>query len=275
MCLILLAHRASPDYPLIIAANRDEFYARPTAPASFWDDAPHVLAGRDLEAGGSWLGVTRSGRWAALTNYRDPPMPKPGRASRGALVADYLRGDATPADYLAEVATEAERYDGFNLLVGDLHSAHYFGNRSDAAPRALESGLYGLSNHLLDTAWPKVERGRRMLGEMLEAGAPTPEALLDILYDTEIAPLHALPDTGIDAQLERALSASFIAMPTYGTRASTALIVDDAGNATFVERAFLPGPTVAGEVRFDVALATVDFEGRRTTIRSHSAHRPP
>jgi uncharacterized protein with NRDE domain len=256
MCLILLAHRAHPGYPLIIAANRDEFYARPTAPASFWDDAPHVLAGRDLEAGGSWLGVTRSGRWAALTNYRDPPTPKPGRASRGALVADYLRGDASPADYIVSVAVDGERYDGFNLLVGDLHNAHYFGNRGDVAPRALEPGLYGLSNHLLDTAWPKVERGRRMLGEMLEAGAPTPEALLDILYDTEIAPLHALPDTGIDAQLERALSASFIATPTYGTRASTALIVDDAGNATFVERAFLPGPTVAGEVRFDVTVAT-------------------
>jgi uncharacterized protein with NRDE domain len=239
MCLILLAHHVHSDYPLVLAANRDEFYARPTAPAAFWEDAPHVLAGRDLEAGGSWLGVTRSGRWAALTNYRDPPTARPGRPSRGALVGDFLSGDATPADYLAGVAADAERYDGFNLLVGDLTDALYFGNRmpGDAAPRRLEPGLYGLSNHLLDTAWPKVERGRRLLGELLDAGAPTPEALFEILYDTEIAPLHALPDTGVDAHWERVLSASFITTPTYGTRASTALIVERAPTATFVERA--------------------------------------
>jgi uncharacterized protein with NRDE domain len=258
MCLILLAHGVHPDNPLVLAANRDEFYARPTAPAAFWDDAPHVLAGRDLTAGGTWLGVTRSGRWAALTNYRDPPTPQPGRPSRGALVGDFLRGDATPADYLAAVAADAARYDGFNLLVGDLTGAHYFGNRlpGDAAPRRLEPGLYGLSNHLLDTAWPKVERGRRLLGDLLDAGAPTPEALLDILYDTEIAPAHALPDTGVGADRERVLSASFIATPTYGTRASTALIVDRARNATFVERTFLPGPVADGEVRYDLVLAT-------------------
>jgi uncharacterized protein with NRDE domain len=258
MCLILLAHRAHPDYPLVVAANRDEFYARPTAPAAFWDDAPHVLAGRDLEAGGSWLGVTRSGRWAALTNYRDPSLTRTGRPSRGALVGDFLRGDASPADYLAAVAADAERYDGFNLLVGDLTGAHYFGNRvsGDAAPRTLEPGLYGLSNHLLDTPWPKVARGRRLLGELLESGAPTTGALLEILYDTEIAPAHALPDTGVGAEWERVLSASFIATPTYGTRASTALVIDDARHATFVERTFLPGPVVDGEVAFELVLAT-------------------
>lgn len=302
MCLILLAVDAHPDYPLVIAANRDEFYARPTAAAAFWDDAPHVLAGRDLTAGGSWLGITRTGgrgtqsrgdapsggapRWAALTNYRDPPTSRADRPSRGALVGDFLRGDASPADYLAHVAAEADRYDGFNLLVGDPTGAYYFGNRlpaEDAAPRRLEPGVYGLSNHLLDTAWPKVVRGRRRLGELLAHGAAaagdaapgalTPDALLDLLYDTEIAPLHDLPDTGVDTELERALSASFIATPTYGTRASTAVIVgrardvarDDAHDArdvapdrvTFVERTFAPGPVVKGDVTFEVELATV------------------
>jgi uncharacterized protein with NRDE domain len=258
MCLILLAHRAHPDYPLVLAANRDEFYARPTAPAAYWEDAPHVLAGRDLTGGGTWLGITRNGRWAALTNYRDPPTPRPGRPSRGALVGDFLRGDATSAAYIAAVAADAQRYDGFNLLVGDMSDAYYFGNRmpGDATPRRLEPGLYGLSNHLLDTAWPKVARGRRLLGELLDAGSPSPAALLDILYDTEIAPLHELPDTGVGAELERALSASFVATPSYGTRASTALIVDRAGNATFVERTFLPGPVAGDEVRHELVLAT-------------------
>jgi uncharacterized protein with NRDE domain len=154
-------------------------------------------------------------------------------------------------------AADAERYDGFNLLLGDLGSAHYFGNRTPgaAAPRRLEPGLYGLSNHLLDTPWPKVARGRRLLAELLDAGAPTAGVLLEILYDTEIAPAHALPDTGVATEWERALSASFIATPTYGTRASTALVVDDARNATFVERTFLPGPVLDGEVRFDLVLA--------------------
>jgi uncharacterized protein with NRDE domain len=258
MCLILLAHRAHPDYPLVFAANRDEFYDRPTAPAAFWQDAPHVLAGRDLTAGGSWMGVTRSGRWAALTNFRDPPAARPGRPSRGALVADFLRGEATPEDYIAAVAADAERYDGFNLLVGDLTRAVYFGNRmpDNAAPRRLEPGLYGLSNHLLDTPWPKVARGRRMLGQLMDAGAPTPEALLEILYDTEIAPANALPQTGVGADWERVLSASFIATPTYGTRASTALIIDHTLTATFVERSFLPGPVPNGEVRFELSLTT-------------------
>ena len=257
MCLILLAHRAHPKYPLIIAANRDEFYARPTAPAAFWDDAQHVLAGRDLSAGGTWLGITRTGRWAALTNYRDPPAPRPGRPSRGALVSNFLRGDAGPGEYLDGAAADADEYDGFNLLVGDLHGAHYFGNRMDGdrAPRPLEPGFYGLSNHLLDTPWPKVARGTRVLRELIESGPPTPEALLEILYDTEIAPAESLPETGVGAEWERALSASFIATPEYGTRASTALIVDDGLNATFVERSFAPGPVVDGEVRFGFPIA--------------------
>jgi uncharacterized protein with NRDE domain len=258
MCLILFAHRAHRDYPLVFAANRDEFHERPTAPAAFWADAPHVLAGRDLRAGGSWMGMTRSGRWAALTNHRDPPTARPGRPSRGMLVADFLTGAAHPDEYLAALAADAQRYDGFNLLVADVDGVFYFSNRisGDAAPRRLEPGVYGLSNHLLDTPWPKVARGRQRLGDLLEAGQPTPEALLEILYDTEIAPLHTRPDTGVSDEWERVLSAAFVATPTYGTRASSALIVDGAAHATFVERSFLPGPVPDGDVRFELRLAT-------------------
>jgi uncharacterized protein with NRDE domain len=175
MCLILFAHGAGEDFPLVLAANRDEFYERPTAPAAFWTEAPHVLAGRDLQAGGSWLGVTRTGRWAALTNYRDPPTSRPGRPSRGMLVSDFLTGSATPEQYLAAVAADAERYDGFNLLVGDPSGVHYFGNRmaDGGEPSRLEPGVYGLSNHLLDTPWPKVARGRTRLKALLADGAPT------------------------------------------------------------------------------------------------------
>lgn len=256
MCLILLAHCVQRGHPLVLAANRDEFYDRPTASASFWQDAPHVLAGRDTRAGGTWLGVTRSGKWAALTNYRDPPTARPGSPSRGDLVADYLRGEERPEEYLVAVAARADQYDGFNLLVGDVTSVHYLGNRTAGAsmPRRLEPGLYGLSNHLLDTPWPKVARGKRAVQEMLDSGAPTPEALLEVLHDTEIAPLHALPQTGVGTEWERALSASFIATPTYGTRASTALLIDSTANVTFVERNFLPGPVPDNEQRFEFRL---------------------
>ncbi|CAN5753530.1 NRDE family protein [soil metagenome] len=258
MCLILFAHRVHRDYPLAFAANRDEFYDRPTAPAAFWEDAPHVLAGRDARAGGTWMGVTRSGRWAALTNYRDPPTARPGTPSRGALVADYLRGEERPEEYVSAVAARADSYDGFNLLVGDLNGVYYFGHRmaGDATPRELEPGLYGLSNHLLDTPWPKVARGKRVLQELLDSGRPTPDALLDLLYDTEIAPLHDLPQTGVGAEWERALSASFIATPSYGTRASSALLMDRISRVTFVERSFLPGPRASGDVRLEFRLAT-------------------
>lgn len=254
MCLILFAHGVHRDYPLVLAANRDEFYERPTAPAAFWVEAPQVLAGRDLQAGGTWLGVTRSGRWAALTNFRDPPTPRPGRPSRGMLVAGFLTGDTTPEEYLAAVSADAERYDGFNLLVGVESGVHYFGNRMPgaAAPRRLEPGVYGLSNHLLDTPWPKVARGRRRLAELLETGAPAPEALLEILYDMEIAPLQTRPDTGVGAEWERVLSAAFVTTPTYGTRASTALIIDRESRLTFAERSFRPGPVPVGDVRYKV-----------------------
>jgi len=160
MCLILLSHNDHPTYKLVVAANRDEFYGRPTAPAAFWEDHGHILAGRDQKQGGTWMGVTRHGRWAAVTNYRDPSTQKEHARSRGHLVADYLRARSTPEAYLHQVAQESNRYRGFNILVGRPDQLGYYSNR-DGAVRMLEPGCYGLSNHLLDTGWPKVERGRK------------------------------------------------------------------------------------------------------------------
>ena len=168
MCLILFAWQAHPDYPLVVAANRDEWRERPAAPATWWDDAPDILAGRDLEAGGTWLGVTRSGRFAAITNFRDPADRRSTAPSRGQLVADFLRGDDSPRNYLEALSPKAARYNGFNLLLADEKSMCYFGSREgeiiDVPP-----GIHGLSNHLLDEPWPKVEKAKSALGAILGA----------------------------------------------------------------------------------------------------------
>lgn len=250
MCTLLLAVEADPRYRLLVAANRDEFYARPTAPAGWWADAPEVFAGRDLRAGGTWFGVTRTGRWAALTNVRDPKDIRPGTPSRGALVAEYLRGNAHPEAYLAGV--EGERYQGFNLVVGDEDGVWYMSNRTGAR-RRLSPGVYGISNAGLDTPWPKVERGKAGLRAWLADPAGEVAGLMALLSDCTRADDAALPDTGVGRELERALSPIFIAMPGYGTRASTVLLVRRDGWTVCREQATGPGPqpTVA-EVGFAV-----------------------
>ncbi len=248
MCLILLANDVHPDYRLILAANRDEFYDRPTAPASFWQGAPTVLAGRDLHGGGSWLGVSRTGRFAALSNYREPQAHRHNTPSRGKLVSNYLQGDLPPAVYLAGLQEQAAGYNGFNLIVGDSGGLCYFSNRQ-GAPQSLSAGIYGLSNHLLDTPWPKVVRGKGALAALLgNGGALEPEACFALLADGTMAPDQLLPDTGVGLELERALSAIFITTPKYGTRASTLVFIDRQNNLTFLERSFGPGGE-AGETR--------------------------
>ena len=252
MCLIVLAWGASPKTRLAVAANRDEFFARRAAPAAWWADAPDVLAGRDLEGGGTWLGITRRGRFAALTNFRDALAPKKdGAPSRGALAADFLRGDAAAADYVAAVQPGAGRYHGFNLLVSDGAELWSFSN-AEGDPVRLGSGVRGLSNHLLETPWPKVTAARSRfeaaLGE--SNGAEDLERrLLDLLADRTTAPDGALPATGLPLDWERALSAAFVQLPGYGTRASTALVVGADGAARFSERTFGEGGTPLGEVR--------------------------
>ena len=183
MCLIAFAWRADPRYPLVVAANRDELHARPAAPAAFWSDldAPTLLAGRDLQAGGTWLGLTRAGRFAALTNVREPGRAGPADPpSRGALVLDFLRGSEPPAAFLAE--RDLSAYAGFNLLLGTPDELWSAGNRDPQPPRALEPGVYGLSNAVLDAPWPKLTSARQALGQALSAG-PTPAALLELLAD--------------------------------------------------------------------------------------------
>lgn len=246
MCLILIAHGAHAEFPLVIAANRDEYYQRPTARAAFWQDHPQILAGRDLECMGTWLGVTRGGRFAALTNFRDPRERKTDAPSRGLLVSDFLVSGEEPRAYLEEVSTHAQRYNGFNLLVGDVDCVFYFSSR-EAKVQELSPGVHGLSNHLLDTPWPKVARGKQRLQAAL-AGEPNAETLLDLLHDREPAPDGELPDTGIGADLERVLSPALIVSPKYGTRASTAVLFESDGSVNFSERTILQGgntgPTV-------------------------------
>ena len=250
MCLILLAHEAHPRYRLVVAANRDEFYARPTAPAGWWEDAPGVLAGRDLRGGGTWMGVDRGGRWAAVTNYRDPGAERKDAPSRGELVGDFLRGGDSAAEYLARLRPRAGEYNGFNLLVGEPGTVLWLSNRAPA-PRALEPGVHGVSNHLLDTPWPKVERGKGALAAILREPRIDAEPMLDLLLDRTVAADHQLPDTGVGLTLERALSTMFIATPEYGTRSSTALLVDREGGVLFVERTHRPGGGETDDRRFD------------------------
>jgi uncharacterized protein with NRDE domain len=240
MCLILIAHRAHPRYRLVVAANRDEFFRRPTAAADYWSDAPHVLGGRDLEKGGTWMGVAADGRWAAVTNFRDGSSPGPGTRSRGGLVAGYLCGSTRAPAYVASMELGTREYPGFNLLVADAAGVHYLSNKRDES-MMLAAGFYGLSNHLLDSPWPKVERGKLALRKAL-AGAAGPDRLIErmmaALSDRSTAEDHALPSTGISKDWERRLSAAFIGAPGYGTRASTVLVMEDDGEVHFRERTF-------------------------------------
>ncbi|MGF6556810.1 uncharacterized protein with NRDE domain [Pseudomonas sp. S30_BP2TU TE3576] len=244
MCLIVFAWRPGHAQPLVVAANRDEFYARPSLPLAQWPEAPQVYAGRDLEAGGTWLGVGANGRFAALTNIRDPRQP-PGRKSRGELVAGFLTGELPIDDYLSDVVARSSEYGGFNLLVGNANELWHF-NARESEPVMLPAGVHGLSNAGLDTPWPKLLKAKAALSEVLDD--PQPQALLAILNDSQPAPVAELPDTGVGLATETLLSSVFIASQSYGTRASTALIVQADGTRHLVERSFGPFGGHLGEV---------------------------
>lgn len=244
MCLIAFAWRAHPRYDLVVAANRDEFYARPTAPADWWP-GDRVVAGRDLSAGGTWMGATRDGRFAALTNYRDPGRQRGEAPSRGDLVRALLEDAGSPTDQLAALASRASDYNGFNLIGGTWHpdatrrELSLLAHPGDPRPVPIPPGIHALSNAQLNTPWPKVRRASDALSEALSA-TDVEDAFVDglftLLADRTIAVDADLPATGIPHDLERALSASFIALPHYGTRTSTVFLVDREGRATFVER---------------------------------------
>lgn len=229
MCLIVFAWRVIPAVPLVAAANRDEFYARATAPAGIWAEHPHIYAGRDLKAGGSWMGITQaerpgeSPRFAAITNIRAPAEHRDEAPSRGHLVSDYLAGGMTPQDYVAAIRADSHAYNGFNLVLGDRDTLIWFSNKGQDDPRngqPLEPGIYGLSNALLDAPWPKVLKTKAQFASLLCLGAPD-EAFFEMLADTTPAPDMRLPETGVPLDLERVLSAVRIETPGYGTRTST------------------------------------------------------
>lgn len=243
MCLIVFAWQPENPTVLRLASNRDEFYARPSEPLGEWLDAPGVFAGRDLQAGGTWLGVTTQGRFAALTNIRDLKQ-KAAPRSRGALTADYLLGQDSAPAYLDRIMRDAAEYAGFNLLVGDRQQLWHF-NSLEGRPRQLERGLYGLSNANLDTPWPKLLRARNALSDSLEA---EDEALLDLLADSSQPADHLLPNTGVGLATERLLSTAFIASEAYGTRASTVLNLHSNGRWNITERSFGPHGVALGEV---------------------------
>lgn len=241
MCVIYFAYRHHSDYPLILAANRDEFYARPTQAARYWDDFPFIFAGRDLVAGGTWLGVTRSGRFAAVTNYRDM-QALPGEQSRGDLVADFLKMEEPADEYMEEVRSREDKYSGFNLLVGEINADRnemfYFSNRGEDV-RKLDAGIYALSNHLLDTPWPKVASGRMRFSELISGDDILKPKLFELLADESVAEDDELPDTGIGYEREKLLSAIFIKTPIYGTRSSTFLTIDENFSFDLDEKVFV------------------------------------
>lgn len=250
MCLILFAWRAHPRYHLVLAANRDEFHDRPAAAADFWAEEPDLLAGRDLLAGGTWLGVTRSGRFAAVTNYREPLAPEaPLERSRGGLVRDYLAGDAEPMRHAREVQEHGQAYRGFNLLLGTRQSLINVSNRMEA-PADVIAGCHGLSNRLLDTEWPKVTAGTARLRQLLDQDRVEAEALLELLADRSAAPGEMPLVPGDGAFRRHLMEHGFIVSPTYGTRSSTVLLVEEGGRMEFVERRFAPDGSATGTSRF-------------------------
>ncbi len=238
MCLIIWAIDSHPDYSLILAANRDEYYQRPALPASYWEDCPHVLAGRDLEKLGTWLGITRTGRLAAITNYRDPALTRKDVRSRGELVSAYLCSYVSPETYLQKVKMQDGLYNGFNLLVGEKDSLYYYSNIERDIKKVLP-GIHGLSNHLLDTPWPKVIKAKRSIREYLDRNKQVePDFLFQVLSDNQVASLNQLPRTGVNRQWEQFLSSIFIAGSEYGTRSSTVLLIDRQKQVSFYERTY-------------------------------------
>lgn len=237
MCLLFLAYDIHPRYRLITAANRDEFYERPTANLARWDNNPQVIAGRDLMYGGTWMGVTRQGRFAALTNFREPGTRIKRAPSRGLLVSEFLSGSVDTREFASGLVRRANQYNGFNLIFGDGARLIWFSNRADG-PLELEPGVHGLSNHLLGTPWPKVKHGLRDFESCLNLeGDHLVNSLLELLRDRTIPTDADLPSTGVSLEWERILGARFIVSPDYGTCSSSVILLDRDGGGLFVEQA--------------------------------------
>ncbi len=253
MCLIIFAYNVHTSYKLIVAANRDEFYERASSPADFWEDAPQVLGGRDLKKSGTWLGITKHGKFAAITNYRDPASLKTDVQSRGLLVSDFLCGKQSADKYLENIEKQRDKYNGYNLILKDNGGFYAFSNRGEK--QKLNAGVYGLSNHLLNTPWPKVLRAKKKMKAILnEKGAALEEALFALLADRHFPPEEKLPFTGVERDWEKVLSPIFIKSPGYGTRSSTVLLIGKNNRVKFVEKIFdgKPDPWIISRFSFSI-----------------------
>ncbi|MGB1270683.1 MAG: NRDE family protein [Endozoicomonas sp.] len=248
MCLIVFSWQPDSKYPLVLAANRDEYYQRPTLDVSRWQDDPDIFGGRDLEAGGSWLAVNRNGRFAAVTNYREVPVNNENR-SRGELVSGFLTSRLSAREYLTSVSEQSSQWSGFNLLIADHSGLYYFSNRApEKTIKPLQPGIYGLSNHLLDTPWPKLQQTRNGFADIITA-SPNPDQLIQLMKDDKRSPVEQLPDTGGGLEFEKLVSSCFIASDNYGTRNTSVLIFDQVETLHWTEQSYLPNG-VPGERQF-------------------------
>ncbi len=255
MCLIVFSWQPDSQYPFILTANRDEFYRRPTQTAGFWKDSPDVFGGRDLEAGGSWMAINKNSRFAAVTNYREVAIPS-GLCSRGELVYNFVTGSQPAADYLSALQQQADQWAGFNLLVMDTTGLYYFSNRAKDMPISpLLPGIYGLSNHLLDTPWPKLLRARSSFTETVsQSSPPDSNQLIELMQDSHQPPPEQLPDTGVSKDVEKLLSSCFIASEDYGTRNTSVLMMDNRNQLQWIEQGYLPEGAVGKRQLFKIKL---------------------
>lgn len=250
MCLINFQLNDHSKYKLVMAANRDEEYSRPTEAAHYWEDHPHILGGRDLRGMGTWLGITKNGRISALTNIRNTKeLLSTHQKSRGHLVSNYLIGNQDPSEYLNDISKSGNDYAGFNLLVGNQNEVFYLNNYENEVSK-VDQGVHGLSNHHLDTPWPKVVKGKDGLKKIMDSKDGDVEDLFRLLRDNDTAENKELPDTGLSEEIEKNLSPLFINMDKYGTRCSTVILIDHSDNVTFVERTYSDGEQI-GEEKFE------------------------
>ena len=252
MCLILTAHRLDDEFPLIVVANRDEFFKRNTARISIWDDPSDIIAGKDLEAGGTWMGISSKGRFAAVTNFREPGVSLPSARSRGRLPVEYLHSSIAPQEWLEQQRGTGDQYNGFNFLGYDGSELRYWSNRDSTSPALVPPGVHGVSNSILDTPWPKVERGKAALKDWVSSGNRDAISLMDLLTDNSRALDGDLPNTGVGLERERNLSPMFIRIPDYGTRCTTAVLFHRSGLIRILERSFNEDSSIADTTEFEL-----------------------
>jgi uncharacterized protein with NRDE domain len=253
MCILFISIKQHKEYPLIILANRDEFHERQTIVANFWKEHPSLFAGKDLQEGGTWLGVAKNARISALTNHRNISLHKEGRISRGHLVRDYLTSNKNPNEYLEYLTKSKDNYNPYNILIGDLESLYVYNNVSNQIDK-LENGFHGLSNAYLNSPWAKLNRGIAKLKSYILTGKMNTEDLFSIMKDETKAPDNLLPDTGVGIEKERFLSSIFINSPVYGTRSTAILLFDNKNKIHFSERTYDPKGYVTNELKETVGI---------------------